>query len=441
MAISTLANTSPTLPKVSPYAIPSKPSIQTLQTLPSLPFSSSSLISEDFLTISAAAQAVALANAAAQAARDAVSSALAVTEMAFPEKHDFQCENDGISTSYDWKIVSGASKKKRKMGKISKVFNTDCVSRPGRVRRRSSKSTHSRYLTPREEAEFSLYLKEGARLEAAWKNIRELRKHDPSMCEWAEYVGMKKGDLEKKLWRVRESRERIILSYKKLVVSIATPYLGKGLSLQDLVQEGCFGLLQGAERFDSTKGNKLSTYAYWWIKQAIVKAIQNKSRIIKLPARVRNILSQIAEANSALNTRLGRRPTYDEVAGMVGMAVSSVRFASESTRLPLSTDRPMSCHGSITLKEIIPAPEETRPEVMVERQLMKQHIETLLKTLSKREEFILRLQFGLNGETSRSCEEIGKLLNLSRERVRQINCIALEKLRQTSKDLRVYMVL
>lgn len=143
-----------------------------------------------------------------------------------------------------------------------------------------------------------------------------------------------------------------------------------------------------------------------------------------------------------MRRELGRWPTYDEIAEAADLNVSSVRLVRERTRLPISLDQPMSNQGSITLKEIIPGPEETMPESMVTRQQMKQDLDRLLKTLDQREEHILRLYFGLNGETARSCEEIGRLINLSRERVRQIRCIALSKLQKMSivDSLKAYVL-
>ncbi|KAJ0037967.1 hypothetical protein Pint_23911 [Pistacia integerrima] len=280
------------------------------------------------------------------------------------------------------------------------------------------------YLSRKEEAEFCL-------------NLKEL----------AKATGKKRRQVDKILCKERESQERITRSYRRLVASIAAGYQGKGLSLQDLVQEGSIGLLRGAKRFDPERGNKLSTYVYWWIKQAMIRAIANKSRIIRLPlvlcreACVRRWL-KIAEANSVLTRRLRRLPTHSEIAEMLDINVSTVRLAFERIRYPISLDRAVSDRGCMTLQDIMPGPDETMPEKMVEKQLMKQELDDLLKTLTEREEQILRLYYGLNGDTPLSCEQIGKVLKLSRERVRQISGIALTKLQQTDNlnNLKVYIV-
>ncbi|XP_058084330.1 RNA polymerase sigma factor sigD, chloroplastic isoform X1 [Magnolia sinica] len=424
---------SPTLPiSLSPFAIPSKTSFHIMH--PSLP-------SYDSLTIAAALQAVTLANAAAHAARDAVSSAIALTEIAFPTNYEFQFhKDDGTHTnlsSIASKRMWRRKKKKRKRKTATELSNLEVSS----CWCSSPSSYYERYLTPTEEAQFSHYLKEGARLEAVRKRIQRTEMQEPSMIQWAEAVGMEKVSLEEKLRRARECRKRITLSYKRLVVTIATKYEGKGLSQKELVQEGCIGLLQGAERFDPKRGCKLSTYVYWWIKQAIIKAVATKSRLIRLPGSMQGLMAKIAQANNILRRRLGRWPTFDEIADTVQVDISNISLVSDRTRPPISMDQPLSNHGNITLQEIMAGPEETMPETMVARKQMKQDIDRLLKTLSGREENILRLYFGLNGETARSCDEIGRLLHLSRERVRQIQYLALRKLQQTATlySLQSYM--
>ncbi|XP_043691315.1 RNA polymerase sigma factor sigD, chloroplastic [Telopea speciosissima] len=443
------SNHPPTLPAISLHSVPPKSSFRTSQPLqsPTQPLSSSSLakhglglVSEDSAIITAAAEAVALANAAVEAARDAVFSASVLVEFSIEGQNGCQYEIDWLSELRDRKHALGTQKRKRrrKRKKVSEI--SDAASHGGRERR-SSRPSRSQFLTSREEAEFSSHLREGARLEAARRRIGERGDGEPSTSHWARAVGMERRDLDKMLCEERESRERIILSYRRLISYIAKNYQGKGLSLQDLIQEGSIGLLRGVERFDPEKGYKLSTYVYWWIKQAVIKAIANKSRIIRLPGSMSEMLAKIAEANTVLSTRLRRLPTYDEIADVVNISVSSVRLICERNRPPISAERTLTNQGSLTLQEIILGPEETRPEVMVSKQLMKQDLEKLLRTLDEREACILRLYFGLNGETPRSCEEIGRLINLSRERVRQINGIALTKLRQMSTidNLRVYI--
>ncbi|KAJ4979475.1 hypothetical protein NE237_010255 [Protea cynaroides] len=438
------SNHSPTLPTISLRSVPPKLSLRTSQPPPQ-PLSSSfaklglNLVSDDSVTITDAAEGVAFANDAVQAARDAVSSESVLVEFPIDGHNGCQCEIDWLYELRDKRHALGTQKRKRRKRKKMSEFSDKASY--GNMEPPSFRPSRSQFLTRREEAEFSSHLREGARLEAARRRIEERGEGEPSSSQWAQAVGMERRDLDRKLCRARESRERIILSYQRLISHIAISYQGKGLSLQDLIQEGSIGLLHGVERFDPEKGYKLSTYVYWWIKQAVIRAIANKSRIIRLPGRMSERVAKIAEANTLLSTRLRRLPSYDEIADMVNINVSSVKLICERSRSPISAERTLTNQGSLTLQEIVSGPEETRPEVMVSKQQMKQDLEKLLRTLDDREEYIVRLLFGLNGETPRSFEEIGRILNLSRERVRQINGNALSKLRQMSTidDLRVYM--
>ncbi|KAI3964135.1 hypothetical protein MKW92_039653 [Papaver armeniacum] len=450
---SSSSNHSPHLPSISFYcSLPTKPSSILILPQPLLSQSSSSSVShkqglvpvsDDLITTTA--DAVALANAALQAAKDAASVSSSQTSLvSFNETDATTFDNDSdseVSVLSDWRClpvvvrdssVSNADSsryRRRKRRKGVNFFEVDARNEY-LEKSRSSRSSSSNYLTAKEEADFSMDLKEGARLEAARNKLCDTRKEEPTISEWAEAVGMKRSSLERAILRISQSRNRITLSYRRLVISIATAYQGRGLTLQDLVQEGSIGLLRGAERFDPGKGFKLSTYVYWWIKQAIIRAIEQKSRTIRLPA------------NTALTSKLRRWPTYEEIADAVGTDASIIRLASQSSRTPISLDQtPPTLHGCVTLKEIIPGTEETRPEIMVRRQQMKQNLHELLKTtLTEREEFVLYLHFGLNGDTPRSCDEIGRVLHLSRERVRQIRGFALAKLQDASAtdNLEVY---
>ncbi|XP_026423532.1 RNA polymerase sigma factor sigD, chloroplastic-like isoform X2 [Papaver somniferum] len=451
---SSSSNHSPHLPSISfCCSLPTKPSSILILPQPLLSQSSSSSVShklglipvsDDLITTTA--NAVALANAALQAAKDAASVSSSLTSLASFDKNDATTfDNDcgsEASVLSDWRCLPVVVREKtdssryrrRKRRKGVNFFEVD-MRNEYLEKSRSSRSSSSNYLTTKEEAEFSMDLKEGARLEAARNKLcADTGKEEPTISEWAEAVGMKRSSLERAILRISQSRNRITLSYRRLVISIATAYQGRGLSLQDLVQEGSIGLLRGAERFDPGKGFKLSTYVYWWIKQAIIRAIEQKSRTIRLPGSMCEMVAKIAKTNTALTSKLGRWPTYEEIADTAGIDVSVIRLASQSNRTPISLDQtPPTLHGCVTLKEIIPGPDETRPETMVRRQQMKQNLHELLKTtLTEREEFVLYLHFGPNGETPKSCDEIGRVLHLSRERVRQIRGFALAKLRDAS---------
>lgn len=230
------------------------------------------------MIIAAADEAATLANAALEAARDAVLSATATGEILFyGDEGEEKLEIDGGD------MVGVRRKRRRKRRKWSEYSETKEKNGNGEDQQVLFRSAKSGFLTRREEAELSLCFKEGARLEAARKRILEPMQRELTSNEWAKAVGLKRRSLDRKLCNGRESRERITSSYRRLVVSIASGYQGKGLGLEDLIQEGSIGLLRGVERFDPERGYKLSTYVYWWIRQAIIRAIENKSRVVRLP--------------------------------------------------------------------------------------------------------------------------------------------------------------
>ncbi|KDP43578.1 hypothetical protein JCGZ_16865 [Jatropha curcas] len=379
--------------------------------------------------IAAAAEAVALASAAVQAAREAVQIVSESGEV-----------NDERERNGNGDLV--ARRKNRRERAVGSDFVAVEEEKNGQNETALFQSSSNGYLSPIEETEFCLCLKDQARLEAARRRIAETQEHEPTLKQLAKALKMRRRSVGKIPCKGRESRRRITYYYKRLVVSIAKSYRGKGLSLQDLIQEGSIGLLRGAERFDPSRGNKLSTYVYWWIREAIITSISNKSRIVRLPGGMREKKKKIAEARIALEKRLGRLPSYDEIAQALNLHISTVRIGFESNRFPVSLDRAMSDQGGMTLQEILPGPDEMMPEYMVKRQLLKQELDKLLQTLSEREAYVLRLTFGLNGQTPQSFEEIGGSLKLCRERVRQINSIALSKLRERSilENLEVYIV-
>nr|AKC88726.1 sigma factor [Pelargonium x hortorum] len=287
--------------------------------------------------------------------------------------------------------------------------------------------------TRKQEAELCMCIQEGVRIEVERRRIAEACMHEPSLNQLASAMGMSERSIYKILSNARRSQQIINHAYRGLVISIAVRYQGKGLCLQYLIQEGSLGLIRGAEKYDPKRGCKLSTYVYWWIRQAITRALANYSRLIRLPGKVLNMLAKITEAKKILSNRLQRPPSHDEIAEFLDVEVSTVWHTIERGTHPCSFDRVVvTGHGSMKLQDIISGPDEWNPENLLKKQLIKEELENLLNTLSERESLILRLRYGLDGFTPKSCEEIGGILNLSRERIRQISGSALTKLRQSS---------
>ncbi|XP_062115538.1 RNA polymerase sigma factor sigD, chloroplastic [Humulus lupulus] len=411
----------------SPNHSPNLPTLS-LSTIPPSKFGLN-LVSNEALVVAAAAEAVTLARAAAKAAREAVDEVGGGGggDMVWSWRGD---ENESSNELVMWR-------KRNIRGKRLKFL--DDVKEEKSV---GNLKISTGFLSSREEADYCFILKEGAKLEVARQRLKNGKEHEPTSKELAKAMKMEMRSIDKVLCKERESQEKITRSYKRLVSSIASGYQDKGLTFQDLVQEGSIGLLRGAYKFDPHRGYKLSTYVYWWIRQAIIKAIEKKSRMVKLPGNKCAMIAKITEANNVLNRRLLRLPTYEEVAEELKENVSTVRLVSQRNRPPISLDCAVTDRGCMTLQEIIPGPDETMPEKMLKRELLKQEMEKLLRTvLSEREAHVVRLHFGLNGEYPKSFGEIGRVLKLSRERARQINGIAFTKLRKSSlvDNLRLYV--
>ncbi|XP_027113841.2 RNA polymerase sigma factor sigD, chloroplastic-like [Coffea arabica] len=443
MAISGCSSTnhSSTLPTISfSYYSPTKSCHQVFNNLQLPPSHSSSKHAlkstpeVTFATSTATHEGVTLTIDAAKAARAAVASAFEIENFL-----DFR-ERKKDDEEKSWR--NGVLMRRKRRRKRRKAFS-ESVENEKVIMNVAIKPTNSgQYLTPKQEAEYTLCLKEEARVEAVRKRIEETSENEVTLAQWAKAAGMSKNSLDKVLCDGREAQERITRCYRRLVISVASSYQGKGLSLQDLIQEGNLGLLHGAKKFNPEKGYKLSTYVYWWIRQAITKAIAKKSKITRLPGSVSELVPRICEANAVLSRRLRKLPTCQEIAEAVKRDMLTVWLALERNREPISLDQPIVAGASMSLQEIVAGPDETTPEAIVKKQFMKRDIEKLLKGLCDREVNILRLYYGLNGNTPQSFEEIGRHLELSRERVRQISCTALTKLRQTSmvNDLITYIL-
>jgi len=240
---------------------------------------------------------------------------------------------------------------------------------------------------------------------------------------------------------VNHARDALILANLRLVVHIAKKYLNHGISFMDLIQEGNIGLMKAVEKFEYERGNKFSTYAYWWIKQAIERAIADKGRVIRIPVHVNEKIKKISRISKELAETLGRKPTPAEIARKLSMPVSKVEEILGVVPEPQALDDVSSDDDSPGLMRFIADPNAPCPlERTVDREL-REKVESTLKVLTRREEEIIRLRFGIGRDMPYTLEEIGRVMGLSRERVRQIEATALKKVQQAqgSSDLREFL--
>jgi RNA polymerase primary sigma factor len=250
---------------------------------------------------------------------------------------------------------------------------------------------------------------------------------------WADRVGMALGEFRRRLGRGRRAKDKMVQSNLRLVVSIAKKYMNRGLSFQDLIQEGSLGLIRAAEKFDHEKGYKFSTYATWWIRQAITRAIADQSRTIRLPVHLYETISRIKKTTKLLSQEFGRKPTEEEIATRMEMTIEKLRFIAKSAQLPISLETPIGKEEDSRLGDFIESDGET-PEDRVAKNLLREDLESVLDTLSPRERDVLKLRYGLDDGRMKTLEEIGQIFNVTRERIRQIEAKALRKLRHPNRN-------
>ena len=308
-------------------------------------------------------------------------------------------------------------------------------------------------LTPDEEIKLALAIQEGNRavetkqekfapvLEIEKNKKLSIRERTESMNALLDTLSPAQREelktLDKLIGQGERAKKRLSEANLRLVVSIAKRYVGRGMQFLDLIQEGNLGLIKAVEKFDHTKGFKFSTYATWWIRQAITRAIADQARTIRIPVHMVETINKVKKISSQLLHQNGHEPTADEISEALEMPVEKVREIMRVAQEPVSLETPIGEEEDSHLGDFIPDEDAPVPAEAASHTLLKEQLASVLGSLTPREEKVLRLRFGLEDGRPRTLEEVGKEFNVTRERIRQIEAKALRKLRHPSRSKRL----
>ncbi|KAH9618221.1 hypothetical protein KSS87_016165 [Heliosperma pusillum] len=330
----------------------------------------------------------------------------------------------GVSSGVPLKVGSSSRKKRTTVQEVD--YNDP-------LRHFRGTTSASKLLSASEEIKLSAGIQDLLKMERLYDELKEKYGSEPSFDLWAAAAGIDKRTLRSRVHHGTMCKDKMVKCNVRLVISIAKNYQGAGMNLQDLVQEGCRGLIRGAEKFDASKGFKFSTYAHWWIKQAVRKSLSDQSRTIRLPFHMVEATYRVKEARKKLVSETGRQPNDEEVAKETGLSMKRVNAVLMTPKAPRSLDQKIGADMNLKPSEIISDPEAETSEDLLVKQFMRQDLDKVIDGLGKREGQVIRWRFGLDDGRMKTLQEIGEMMGVSRERIRQIESSAFRKLQNKTR--------
>ncbi len=293
-------------------------------------------------------------------------------------------------------------------------------------------------LTNEQEITLGRQVQEFMSLENFEKELEDKNGEKVSQEELAQHFGTTVEELKKIIKRGARAKERMVAANLRLVVSVAKKYTKRNMELLDLIQEGTIGLVRGVEKFDPARGYKFSTYAYWWIRQGITRAIAEKSRVIRLPIHITELLNKLKKAQRELSQQFSRTPSIKELADYIDISIEEVKDLMFRASQPMSLDTKIGDNEDNLLLDLIPV-DDNLPNQQIEMDCMKEDLEVILQKLPELQNRVLRMRFGINGEEPMTLTGIGRILGISRDRVRNLQRDGLRGLRKFSENVEAYV--